>query len=308
MLQLNAPPTTTSSSAFPLFKWTISPFQPSPNVRRLLPSSSPRPSASSDASPAAAATLQLHLHQHHHHRPRLRHRHRLRLPRTLLHRPSGLLHLLPLRRRPPPPPRCRVRPPERQPQRARGLPPPHNLLRRGGRWRRGAERRRRARSGGDQFVPETRLLEEERESGKRQLVFHMPVRVQGFGDAQDVAGLPALLPRHVRRCVAEAQPVVPRLPEFAVAHSDVHATVGGRPALTVFRRTAKAMIIYDYDYDYCYYCYELINMGVKIIIGCYVNLVWLVFSLQFFWLMATMDVWICFFFSFVSFHSKKRVG
>ena len=41
------------------------------------------------------------------------------------------------------------------------------------------------------------------------------VGVQEIGDAADAAGLPPLLPRDVRGCVAETQRVVPHVPEFA---------------------------------------------------------------------------------------------
>ena len=62
------------------------------------------------------------------------------------------------------------------------------------------------------------------------------VGVQEIGDAADAAGLPPLLPRDVRGCVAEAQRVVPRVPDFAAAHAAFDAAAGGGAALALLRR------------------------------------------------------------------------
>ena len=66
-------------------------------------------------------------------------------------------------------------------------------------------------------------------------MFDLFVRVQGFGDAEDDAGVPPLLPRVLPRLVAEAQRVVPRLQELPHANATLHAAAGGGAALSPCR-------------------------------------------------------------------------
>lgn len=68
------------------------------------------------------------------------------------------------------------------------------------------------------------------------------MRVQGFGDAEDDARVPALLPPVLPRRLAEAERVVPGLQKLAAADPAVHASLGGRSALAV-RRGSEAEVI-----------------------------------------------------------------
>ena len=64
-------------------------------------------------------------------------------------------------------------------------------------------------------------------------MFDMFVRVQGFGDAEDDAGVQALFSSVLFGRVAEAEWVVPRLSELAAADAAVDAAAGGGAALSV---------------------------------------------------------------------------
>ncbi|KAK6120585.1 hypothetical protein DH2020_045681 [Rehmannia glutinosa] len=74
-----------------------------------------------------------------------------------------------------------------------------------------------------------------RKLGKRHRLLDLLVRVQGGGDAADVAGLQALFSRDVCGRVAEAQRVVSCVSELAAAYAAVDAIAGGGAALSVLR-------------------------------------------------------------------------
>ena len=59
------------------------------------------------------------------------------------------------------------------------------------------------------------------------------VRVQGFGDAEDDARVPPLLPPMLSRFVAEAQWLLPRLQKLAAPDAAFYAAAGGGAALSV---------------------------------------------------------------------------
>jgi hypothetical protein len=95
-------------------------------------------------------------------------------------------------------------------------------------------------------------------------VLDLLVRVQGVGDVEDDAGVPALLPHVLPRRLAEAERVVPGLQELAAADPAVHAALGGRSALAVRRGSEAEEVIRFVGFSFFFLGFGFFSLSLSL--------------------------------------------